>query len=209
MTRAVILIHGYNVVNPQRTVGQLRQPFERLGYVVETFTYGYVPHTWQITKRNPSLAKQLAERVRYHRSLGREVDLVGHSNGCTIAHLAGRDHLTHGDVRVFTAINPALEIDLHPCSSAQRCHVWHNDGDGAVKASRWLRLVTWLTPLDEQLARPWGRMGAWGYTGDATNVINHDTIAEHNPTASGHSAVFEDPQSAYYMQRIAQVAAHG
>ena len=207
--RTAILVHGYNVTNPMSTVGKLREPFEQLGYAVETFTYGYVPHTWQITKRNPSLAKKLAARVRYHRSLGRRVDVVGHSNGCTIMHLAARE-LGAGMINTAVAINPALERDLHPCSAAALVQVWHNEGDVAVKASRWLRLLSWLTPMDERLARPWGQMGAYGYRGDSKSVVNFDTQKDFaGVVASGHSAVFAKPESNFYLQRIAQFCAVG
>ena len=126
------------------------------------------------------------------------VDVVAHSNGCTIGRIASEIYAM--PVNTFVAINPALKKDLNPCASAKLVQVWHNDGDIAVELGKWLR---WLTPWARK-ARPWGEQGNEGYKGDDTNVVNFDCNGDFLVYASGHSAVFKRPASTFFLQRIAQ-----
>ncbi len=194
--KAVILVHGYNVANPETTVGKLREPFEELGYLVETLTYGFVPFTWQITRNNPAIAKRLADRVKRYQEQGYTVDVVGHSNGSAITHIATKEY--DMSVNVCVAINPALTADLNPSSKSDLVQVWHNDGDVAVEFGRFLR---WLNPFARK-ARPWGRQGNAGYQGDDKNVRNFDCSRDFTIKADGHSAVFKKPESDFYLKAI-------
>lgn len=196
MNKVVILVHGYNVQDAQETTGMLRESFEHHGYTVEELNYGYLPFTWQITRFNKSVAKRLADRVTRWQAKGYMVDVVGHSNGCTIGHIATRDFGMV--VNTFVAINPALKADLNPSSKAALVQVWHNDDDKAVVASKWLtRLTSWARRY-----RPWGEQGKVGYTGNYKNVVNFDCINDFKNKAYGHSAVFEEPASEFYMLTI-------
>lgn len=197
MEKVVILIHGYNVDNAQETVGQLREPFEALDYFVESLNYGYIPNTWQITKRNPAVAERLAGRVNYWQSKGYTVDVVGHSNGVAITHMATKNHGMR--VNVCVAINPALTDDLSPSKSAKLVQVWHNDGDKAVVYGKWL---SWINPWASK-SRPWGQQGNTGYKGKDKNVVNFDCGEDFNVKADGHSAVFHKPASNFYLKAIA------
>lgn len=199
--RAVILVHGYNVSNLEVTVGKLRDHFEHYDYFVEALTYGFLPFTWQVTKHNRSIAKQLADRVKHYQSIGFIVDVVGHSNGCTIGNLA--TELYGMKVNTFVAINPALKKDLNPCKNAELVQVWHNDGDVAVEVSMWLR---WLSPWAIK-SRPWGEQGKEGYTGEDSNVVNFDCSKDFIIKADGHSAVFKKPVSNFYLPTIARFCA--
>jgi len=197
MKRIVILVHGYNVSNLELTVGKLRKPFEELGYMVENLRYGYLPHTWQVTKKNPSIARKLASRVTHWQRRGYLVDVVGHSNGCAIGRIATTDNMMN--VNTFVAINPALKKDLNPSSTAELVQVWHNEGDSAVVLGKWLR---WLTGWARK-ARPWGEQGNEGYTGKDKNVVNFDCGKDFTVKADGHSAVFHKPASEFYLMAIA------
>ena len=197
MNKVVILIHGYNVDNYEETVGKLRGPFEDQDYFVEFLNYGYIPKMWQITKRNPAIARRLAERVLYWQVKGYTVDVVGHSNGVAIAHIATEKY--DMTVNVCVAINPALTANLNPSRQADLVQVWHNEGDTAVVAGKWLR---WLNPWARD-ARPWGEQGKIGYTGDDKNVINFDCNGDFKTIADGHSAVFERPARDFYLAAIA------
>lgn len=197
MNKVVILIHGYNVDNYEETVGKLRKPFEALGYYVEFLNYGYEPVTWKITKRNPDIAKRLADRVGYWQNKDFTVDIVGHSNGCAITHLATEKHGIK--VNVCVAINPALTADKNPSSNAELVQVWHNKGDKAVVLGKWL---SWLIPWARN-ARPWGQQGKIGYQGKDKNVINFDAGNDFKVSAIGHSAVFKKPASDYFLREIA------
>jgi len=199
MNKVVILIHGYNVSNPERSVGLLRPCFEKLGYEVVMLNYGYWPFTWQITRQNPKVAKRLAVLVEEWNAKGYAVDLCGHSNGDTIIRLASRDYQI--DVRTVVGINPALKKDTHPCPTAKLVQVWYNGGDMPVVLGKWLR---WLTPWARK-ARPWGQMGMEGYRGDVTDspVVSFDAGNSFKVKASGHSAVFKKPERGFFLSRIA------
>lgn len=211
--KVAILVHGYNVVNPEKTVGKLRPYFEKEGFIVEMFTYGYVPFTWQITKRNPALANKLYWRIAYWKCVKKaDICLVGHSNGCAIINLLGdmlkityKRRLDNGEsiINVAMAINPALKTTKHPCSVSNCTYVYYNAEDKAVVMSKYLR---WLTPWAKK-ARPWGEMGAVGYKGNDTNIHNIDCMNDFGPLkAKGHSAVFKKPQSQFFLQHIAYSA---
>ena len=195
--RAVIPVHGWNVSDWRSTVGRLKRPFEVLGYHVEPLNYGYWPHTWQATKGNVKVARKLAKMVSTLQAKGYEVDVVGHSNGCAIGHIATERFGMC--VNTFVAINPALKKNLNPSDNAQLVQVWHNDGDRAVVLGKWLR---WLTGWARK-ARPWGEMGNEGYTGRDKNVVNFNCSEDFKVKAHGHSAVFEKPVSDFYLKAIA------
>lgn len=197
--KAIILIHGYNVSNPGKSVGRLRKPFEALGYKVVMLNYGYWPFTWQITHINPKVAKKLADSVKELIDEGYTVDIAGHSNGCTIVYLAS--HRYDLEVNTFVAINPALKRDSHPCISAKLVQVWFNGSDMPVIFGKWLR---WLTPWARK-ARPWGEMGMEGYKGKNNEppVVGFDAGEQFKVKAEGHSAVFERKVRGFFLPRIA------
>lgn len=204
-----LLIHGYNVSNPELTVGRLRGPFEDLGYLVETLNYGYWPLPLQISRINPSVADRLHTRVTLWQSRGHAVDVVGHSNGCAIIRLAFERHGT--SPRTVVAVNPALHDSTHPCPSAEAVQVWHNRGDGAVVSGKWLSRIAGLVPFFGSAitaSRPWGDMGRDGYLGDSSTVRNFDSGELLNPPhyALGHSAVFHYP-GGVFLKEIAGLCA--
>lgn len=193
----VVLVHGWNVSNPELTVGRLRDAFEARGYIVEHLLYGYLPFTWQVTRRNPKIAAKLAGRVKRWQDNGHAVDVVGHSNGCTIIHLACQWNGLRP--RTVEAINPALRDTLHPAPGADLVHVWHNSGDTPVTVSKWISWLPWSHKW-----RPWGDMGRDGFRGGlGRGVVNLDTLADFPVAASGHSTVFKDPYAGFYLPTIA------
>jgi len=111
MKDVVILIHGYNTRDPQRTVGKLSEPFRRGGLEVHEFNYGFTS-LFQVRIRNFALAKKLGRVVKKYQGEGRRVVIVGHSNGCTIIHLAHKLFRMRADCVI--AINPALSRKTHP-----------------------------------------------------------------------------------------------
>lgn len=196
-----ILVHGFNVVNPELTINKLRPYFENLDILVETFNYGYVPLVWQIRQRNPALAKRLAGRVTHWKNRGYRVIVCGHSNGCAITHIAARDHGTVIDVAQF--VNPALDEHLDPAPNAGKIFIYHNREDQPVRASEWLSwMARWVPGWYD--ARPWGQMGATGYRGSEAQgrIENVDTLATA-PAAGGHSGVFHGDPALFWLPYIA------
>lgn len=195
----VILVHGYNVSNPEQTVNKLRPYFEELDCLVETFTYGHT-NLFQVRWNNPRLAKRLAMRTAYWHAKGYQIIVVGHSNGCAIAHLGARNHEFYADVML--AINPALEKKLNPCRAAKKSVVLFNEGDQPV---RWARRLSRIIPKSWFDARPWGEMGAVGYKGNCLHIKNIDSGAMA-PKADGHSAVFHGKQAPVHLPHAANSA---
>lgn len=203
MNIIIILVHGFNVANPEFTINKFRQYFESLGCMVEAFTYGYVPFTWQITRSNPKIAKRLAGRCEYWADQGYKVIITNHSNGATITRIATEIH--GAPIWRVLSIHPALTKTLHPCETADKVIVVHNEGDSAVVAGKWLSaIVRRLTP-NRYRARPWGEMGKVGYKGDAPNVQNIDTgdATIFEPTAHGHSDEFSKSKANYFLHQLA------
>ena len=201
----VILVHGFSVMDPRTTVGRFRKYFESMSCMVETFTYGYVPFTWQITKRNPKIAEEFAGRVAYWKGKGYRVYVAAHSNGCVITRLACE---TRGsEIDRLLAMHPALRPDLHPASSADRVLVVHNQGDNAVVAGGWLgRLSRWIFP-ESWTVRPWGQQGQDGYSEYSRTVRNINTGNKlmYDPIAWGHSDEFSANKEAYFLPMLAHM----
>jgi pimeloyl-ACP methyl ester carboxylesterase len=194
----VILIHGYNVSDLRQSVGKFRPYFEAEGCLVETYAYGYWPFPWQITKRNPKFAREVAARVSYWKNKGRAVILVLHSNGGTIARLACLVHGARAD-RIL-AIHPALHSEMEISHIAGKVIVVHNKGDVAVVAGKVLGFFSrWIFPKS-WVFRPWGDMGQDGYKGLSETHFNIDSGDESHPIrCHGHSQEFEEGYEAYWL----------
>lgn len=202
--RVAILLHGYNVMDPRRTVGKFRKHFERRGYLVESYNYGYKPFPIQILKHNPAIAEDVAARCRYWKGKGYEVTLVGHSNGACIIHLADQDY--DAPIDKVLAVNPALETEIAVSKKARAVIVVHNRRDTAVMAGGVLTALTRLVLPKKWTARPWGPMGKHGYRGELKthhNINSGDPI--HNPQALGHSGVFGVTKAHAWMPKLARM----
>jgi len=205
MKKVAILIHGFNVFNPELTVGKLRPFLEYQGYEVQMFRYGWMG-LWGARTRNRKLAARLAQLTRGYAFRGYEVHVFSHSNGGTIQYIAQNEY--HAIINGVVCINPALKMTLHPCRGAKFAHVYYNDNDLPVKLGKWLR---WFTPLARS-ARPWGEMGRCGYLGShlvAPSVQSFDTEKGFSVPAKGHSGVFKDPAIDFFGEIIAVMANPG
>lgn len=195
--RLIILIHGFNVSDGgQRTVGKL-QPFFQAedNTVCSVMNYGYFGLI-STHLLNDNVARRLAKKIINARFHFNEVVVVGHSNGCAIAHLAS-DLLVGvpkpASIR-YVYINPALERTLAPSTAVGQFIILHNPKDVAVKLSK---LLPW-----GRKNRPWGRMGADGYVGNDSRAININTLERYEVDAKGHSGVFEDEVVSYYGEEL-------
>ena len=200
MKTVAILVHGFNVSYPEQTVGKLRPHFEALDCIVEMFVYGHT-NLYQVTKRNPKLAKKLAVRIKYWKDKGHHVIVVGHSNGCCITYLATNNEGALPDQVV--AINPALQRHYNIAPKADLVQVWYNKGDKAVKWARWLSKIV---PERIFQARPWGEMGRRGYKGNAQNLVNFNAGSWFEVKAKGHSAIFHSKEGRFFLPLIAKYA---
>lgn len=198
----ILLVHGYNVFDPEETVGQLRTFFETQGCPTIIVDYG---HTGLIETRrkNPKIAKRLAYLVEASKTAqpNRPVIVVGHSNGCAIIHLATTAHNAAIDTVVY--INPALGKRLAPGPQVSRCQVWHSPSDKPVK---WAKRLSRIIPRRWFNARPWGEMGAVGYLGDDKRVQNFDKQNDFLLSSKEHSDVFHWRLLPYFGDLIAKTA---
>lgn len=194
----VILLHGFNVSDPRRTVGKLRKYFEAKACLVESHPYGYWPWPWQMTKHNPNIARDVAGRVRYWRGKGYRVFIACHSNGAVITRLASMIH--KAEITRVLAIHPALRKHLLVSNTSERVLVVHNDGDKAVTAGGFLgRIGRRLVP-DSWRFRPWGSMGRVGYTGkNNTHMMIDSADKTHSVTCWGHGEEFEAGKAEYWL----------
>lgn len=200
----VILLHGYKVLDVRRSVNRLRPYLEALGCLVEVHPYGYWPFPWQITKVNPQVALEVAERVRYWNEKGYRVCIACHSNGGAIARSVCLVHQVPVD-RIL-AIHPALRKDLHISETAEKVIVVHNKGDRAVVAGKVLGWISrWLIP-NSWVFRPWGDMGQDGYQGPLENHGNIDSGSDRYPiTCHGHSQEFRKGRAEFWLRHLSQV----
>jgi len=199
MKPLVLLVHGYNVTDPEQTVGQLRTFFEVQGCPTIIVDYG---HTGLLATRrqNPKIAKRLAYLAKASKTANpeRPIVVVGHSNGCAIIHIAATSHGAELDTVVY--INPALEKHLAPGPRVKRCHVWHSPSDSPVK---WAKRLSKVIPKRWFDARPWGEMGAVGYVGDDGRVQNFDKENNFLLSSKEHSDVFHWRLLPYFGELIA------
>lgn len=196
----VILIHGFNVRDSGLGSIQKLAPYFREwpGTTVRAFNYGW-KFLLGVRKWNDDLAEDLAQQIHQSYDQGyKRIIVVGHSNGCAIAHLASF-HL-HLPVE-YVYINPALERELVPSQMVSRIDVWHNRKDKAVA---WSRLL--FIPSSN---RPWGLMGKCGYKGGDDRFLNYDTINDFPYMAKGHSAVFSRRNIGFYGPTIVRLTMVG
>ena len=109
---AVILVHGFNVWDGGAgSVGKLKPYFEELGANTTMFKYGFVGLL--LTRFfNEEIAEKLAVLINIKARTYKKVIVLGHSNGCAIAHLAS--YMCEGKVAKYVYINPALKKELVP-----------------------------------------------------------------------------------------------
>jgi len=193
MKTFVILVHGFNVWDGgKKSIQTLIPYFEKRGCTVDTLAYGWFGLI-QARFCNDEVASELAKRVNTLEHQGYErVIVVGHSNGCAIAHLASPS-IIHPNVK-YVYINPALRREAEPAPVIQGIDVWYNGSDWAVALSK---ILIWRAT-----ERPWGIMGRIGYTGYNPKFRNYDT-GTIKPHALGHSGVFRRSVRDFYGYLIA------
>lgn len=178
----IILVHGIHTSRKPATsqlAPCIREYFVERGIEVdiEIHRYGYalaLPRfigDWLNEKRAATLAKRVpADGITV---------VVGHSNGCTIAHILQKLHRRLAGIVLF---QPALDNDV-AFTGADHALVVYNERDDVVEQSRLARFSSW------------GNMGRVGYRGPSANVRQVDAM---NPQPipplpySGHCGFVEN-----------------
>lgn len=165
-----ILAHGFNVRNSGATTTDRLRPFlEEAGFDVLEFDYGWFG-LFGVRFYDDNLAKALAGMTP------KDAVFIGHSNGCTIGHLAAHQRARFA---AMVYINPALDSKSPLAPQVRSLHVWHSPSDEPV---RWARFIP---------SHPWGDMGAVGYQGHYDPRITNFNKENGYPISSKeHSDVF-------------------
>lgn len=191
----VVLVHGFNVRDPQKTIGKLGSLFEAEGVHAYLFRYGWLG-LLGVQWGNDNLAETLRCFCMAIAESGEPVVVIGHSNGCALIHRTAWLMNQYKDMRpAFTHavyLSPALSRDAELAPPIRRCDVHYTGNDWAVRASR-------LWPSD------WGDMGARGPSHDADG--RYRAIA-HTDDVKGHSDYFSDRASSHVRETIVLPLVH-
>lgn len=188
MKTKVFLLHGFNIKDGGKaTVLKLVPYFEERGAEVVDFAYGYF-NIFMPRWRNPEVAQKLAAETLKAKLAGYRVVLVGHSNGCTIIHMAGEKFGAKADKVVY--INPALNRAVSFPDGFTSFDVWHSPGDRITRLARWMPLNLW------------GDMGAVGFTKHDPRGTNLNAQTNFEQASKRHSTVFSDSLIDYFGPRI-------
>ena len=168
--KTIYLVHGFRENDAQTaSLSFLKEPLEQAGHKVVIVDYGYV-HRLRVRLCNSRLAKMLASISES------EAIAIGHSNGCDIIRQAA-DLGAFKDIILF---NPALDSDSEFSEHLENISVFYSANDKATTVARWIPFSSW------------GNMGAVGYEGPDSRVIDFDE--EHiTGKEMGHSDFSEYP----------------
>jgi len=175
-------IHGFNVHDPEQSIGKLEP------YIKDLFMFNYGWRFFSVLWHNKKDAKKLKAL------LGANEDSVvyAHSNGCAIAVEAARQG---AKIKTLICINPALKMNTKFPDTIERISVIHTKHNKATKAARFLDKATFI-----QLAIPnaWGAMGAKGSTLPDERVRNWDL----SNRMKGHSDFFKQENLELYVSEL-------
>jgi pimeloyl-ACP methyl ester carboxylesterase len=167
-----ILIHGFNVKNPENSTGKLREHLENCNM----FNYGW--RLFSVLWHNRKDAKRLKKLLGTNLS----PNVFAHSNGCAIAVEAAK---RGANIKNLVCINPALKRDAIFPAAIERIIVIHTNHDIPTRAAAFFDKVPLL-----QLFVPnaWGKMGAKGSSASDGRVVNLDFTVH----LDGHSDFFDN-----------------
>ena len=155
----IILIHGFNVSDPNELIGKITRHLKDS----IMFTYG-----WRILSvlwHNKKDAKSLKKLIK---KTSGGITVIGHSNGCAITNIAAKKG---AKIDLFICINPALKCKTIFPASIKNILVIHTKHDVATRLARFFDKVPFIQLI---IPNSWGAMGAKGYKGIDSRVVNWD-----------------------------------
>lgn len=174
-----ILVHGFNVTDPNKSVGKLVKFLPG----AEMFNYGWFG-IFSVMFRNRREAKKLK------RKYGNGHTVWAHSNGCAISVEAARQGM---EIDTLVCINPALKVDTDFPDTIKNVIVIHTEHDSPTKAAKFFDTLPILAIF---APNAWGAMGAYG--AKDKRAINMDMTK----LLKGHSAAFEDDNVPIVVARV-------
>jgi pimeloyl-ACP methyl ester carboxylesterase len=194
----IVLIHGFANPNGKHTTDLLRPHFEKYGYKVWEWDYGWkgIVGVWFTNTVN---AYGLSRFTKYVLAHGERVVVVAHSNGCVVANRASLSFEKDGGKSFpgakfsrFVFINPALP--------------------SKVEFGRVDSVIVLSTPWDiptrvSKLVYPWwGSMGATGYRGNDPRISTLWTNTDKEHPVYDHNDVLKTD---YWREQIVSLAVGG
>ena len=172
MPDTIHLIHGIHTSDPFKSIGKFYFLIQQTGFAAYLHNYGYITALMH-RFTNPLNVPKITQWIRPNDII------IGHSNGCTLAHMVSKLQPVQG----LVLINPALNDNIVFDKRIQFIHVYFNHSDGAVP---WADL--WVHDI-------WGDMGRDGYKGSDERVTQFDCCSDKQelPCVDGHSAFFKEP----------------
>jgi len=181
-----ILVHGFNVKDPEKTVGKLK-PYVKDPIMFEYGWFGLIS-VLLYNKREAGKLKVLLDRNQ-----GNSKSVVyAHSNGCAIAVEAARQG---AKIDSLICINPALKCDTEFPDSIKTVLVIHTEHDRPTKAARFFDKIPFVQII---VPNAWGAMGAKGYTGTDNKVRNWNL----SEWLKGHSDFFKKHNLDMFMDQL-------
>ena len=185
-----IIIHGFNVRNPDKTVGRLRAFLDP--YFM--FEYGWFG-LLSVMLYNKREAKKLKGLIDAYIAKGEDVTIYAHSNGCAISVLAAS---MGANIKNLVCINPALKVKTDFPESIGKVVVVHTKHDTPTRAARFFDNIPFIGLL---IPNAWGAMGAKGSSATDKRVHNLDL----SDSLNGHSDFFRMDKLQRFMPKIKQL----
>lgn len=168
--RRALLIPGWRVRDPNKSIGLLADPLRDLGYDPLLLSYGYTFSLAQTRFVSSKMARVWSARTE-------PGDIViGHSNGARLAF--DMSHNSQNRARTMVWISPALDANCTPGRSVTRQLVVYNPSD-------------WVVRLGSVIPNSiWGDMGYRGYV-SADDPFGVDLRIKNVAYGDGHSPWFD------------------
>lgn len=188
------LVHGFRVSDRGTgTVGCIEPHLDTRALPYRRLSYPWT-HLITLNRNSRWAVEELCDRVQPGDGA------IAHSNGCWIVVQAAE---LGAPLDWLILVNPALHPRHELPGQLRQVFVYYSEGDVAVRAGRYWRILTRAFPWRWNNRHPWGAMGALGYTGEDPRVVN-----TRMPRSFGHSGVWKDEQSLMRIAERAAVQAH-
>lgn len=174
------LIPGVNITDYDRSIGAWRPYIEAMGHTVINHPR-FIPIglAWAM---NPGFIHSIL------RTVCADDILIGHSNGCAVAHGVSQRVRCKG----LIFLNAALDRDIRP-GYVDFIHNWYCPGDDALK---------WADAIPNHI---WGKAGRKGITTPDPRIKNL-SMKEYDPAVRGHSDIFDGKHAHFWAPRVIQMA---
>ncbi len=163
-----ILVHGFNVKNPKKSIGKL-EPYIEDSFM---FDYGWFG-LWSVLRYNKREAIRLMKLIELN--IG-DTNVIAHSNGGAISVESARQGAV---IKSLVIVNGALKSNTVFPDSIGRILVIHTNHDVPTRVARFFDKVPFIQLL---IPNAWGAMGAIGSVTDDHRVtnINADDLKGHS-----------------------------